>query len=89
VIDRAVILSSGQFIEPAHLAGLADGPAPENASMPFRLPNDGCHLDDVERSLVMQALDRAGGNQTRAATLLGVHRDQIRYRLGKYKKTAG
>ena len=32
----------------------------------------------------MQALDRAGGNQTRAAALLGLHRDQIRYRIEKF-----
>ena len=41
-------------------------------------------LDDVERSLVVQALERAGGVQTRAAALLGLHRDQIRYRIEKF-----
>lgn len=84
VIDRAVMLAAGGAIEPAHLTGL--GAISADASSPFRLPDDGCRLDDVEKSLVMQALDRAGGNQTRAAALLGVHRDQIRYRLGKYKR---
>ena len=38
----------------------------------------------LERSLVVQALERCGGNQTRAATLLGMNRDQIRYRIEKY-----
>jgi DNA-binding NtrC family response regulator len=85
VIDRAVMIASGRDIEPAHL-GLIARAQSDTASQPFRLPDDGCNLDDVERSLVLQALDRAGGNQTRAATLLGVHRDQIRYRLGKYRK---
>ena len=32
----------------------------------------------------MQALERTGGNQTRAAALLGLHRDQIRYRVAKF-----
>ena len=85
VIDRAVMLAAGQVIEPGHLAGFDVAPALDSSG-PFRLPESGCRLDDVERSLVMQALDRVGGNQTRAAALLGVHRDQIRYRLGKYKK---
>ncbi len=85
VIDRAVMIALDQVIEPMHL-GLASGLHTPSSSNPFRLPDDGCKLDDVERSLVLQALDRAGGNQTRAATLLGVHRDQIRYRMGKYKK---
>lgn len=85
VIDRAVMLAGGRVIGPHHLPGLGPmAPAPESDGV-FRLPEAGCKLDDVEKSLVLQALDRAGGNQTRAATLLGVHRDQIRYRLGKYK----
>jgi DNA-binding NtrC family response regulator len=88
VIDRAVMIASGQEIEPSHL-GLAARAETPPASHPFRLPNEGCVLDEVERSLVLQALDRAGGNQTRAATLLGVHRDQIRYRMGKYRRSAG
>ena len=42
------------------------------------------NLEEVEKSLVIQALERAEGNQTRAAALLGVHRDQIRYRIEKF-----
>ena len=41
--------------------------------------------EHLERSLVVQALERSGWNQTRAATLLGVNRDQIRYRIEKFK----
>ena len=88
VIDRAVILAAGQPIGLEHLGNLGGTHAFASPVMPFRLPDDGCDLDEVEKSLVMQALERSGGNQTRAATLLGVHRDQIRYRLGKYKKDA-
>ena len=52
--------------------------------MPFELPPSGVNLDALEQSLVAQALDRCGGNQTRAAALLGMNRDQIRYRIEKY-----
>ena len=38
-----------------------------------------------KRSLVVQALERSGWNQTQAATLLGLNRDQIRYRIEKFK----
>jgi DNA-binding protein Fis len=41
-------------------------------------------LELLERSLVIQALERCHGNQTRAAGLLGMNRDQIRYRIEKY-----
>lgn len=94
VIDRAVMLAGTALVDRQHLAGLGSvpdrsSPAPRAAEPtdgPFVLPAGGCVLEDVERSLVMQALDRVGGNQTRAATLLGVHRDQIRYRLTKYRE---
>ena len=42
-------------------------------------------IQQLERSLVVQALDRTGWNQTKAATLLGVNRDQIRYRIEKFQ----
>lgn len=50
-----------------------------------QLPAHGIDLEDLERSLVVQALERSGWNQTRAAALLGVNRDQIRYRIEKFK----
>ncbi|HET9533492.1 MAG TPA: sigma-54 dependent transcriptional regulator [Blastocatellia bacterium] len=49
----------------------------------FHLPPEGVVLDEVEMSLVRQAMTRSGGNQTRAAELLGISRDQLRYRLKK------
>ena len=55
---------------------------------PFRLPPEGVQLESVEMSLVEQAMRRSGGNQTRAAELLGISRDQLRYRLKKLEGTA-
>ena len=49
----------------------------------FHLPPEGGQLESVEMYLVEQAMDRSGGNQTRAAELLGISRDQLRYRLKK------
>ena len=45
----------------------------------------GINLEELEHSLVVQALERSGWNQTKAATLLGLNRDQIRYRIEKFK----
>ncbi len=53
----------------------------------FELPPGGDDLEVVERNLVAQALKRAGGNQTKAAALLGLNRDQIRYRIEKFGLT--
>ena len=68
---------------------LADFPAA--AAAPVRLteqvglPAGGIDLEQLERSLVVQALDRSGWNQTKAAGMLGLNRDQIRYRVEKFK----
>jgi transcriptional regulator with PAS, ATPase and Fis domain len=37
-------------------------------------------------SLVRQALERSGGNQTKAAELLHISRDQLRYRMKKLEE---
>ena len=50
----------------------------------FALPADGVNLEELERQLLVQALERAGGNQTQAAQLLGINRDQVRYRIEKF-----
>jgi DNA-binding protein Fis len=45
---------------------------------------EGLVLDDVERKLIAEAMERASGNQSKAARLLGVSRDTLRYRLKKH-----
>jgi transcriptional regulator with GAF, ATPase, and Fis domain len=56
----------------------------------YDLPDEGVSLEQVERELVVQALTRTGWNHTKAAALLGLNRDQIRYRIEKFglEKTA-
>ena len=54
-------------------------------STAVELPADGIDLEQWERSFVVQALERSGWNQTKAAALLGLNRDQIRYRIEKFK----
>jgi two-component system response regulator AtoC len=84
-VERAMLLAEGDHLE------LADFPIASAATSDghhhYELPASGLNLDEVERSLVTQALERAGWNQTRAATLLGINRDQIRYRIEKFGLT--
>jgi DNA-binding NtrC family response regulator len=54
----------------------------------FHLPPDGIPLEAVEKGLIQQALERSGGNVTRAAKLLHLSRDQMRYRI-KMEKDNG
>jgi DNA-binding NtrC family response regulator len=48
------------------------------------LPEDGIELERLERELIEQALERTGGNQTRAAQLLGITRPTLIYRMEKH-----
>jgi DNA-binding protein Fis len=48
------------------------------------LPEDGINLEGLEKSLLMQALEKTRNNQTKAAALLGISRHTFRYRLEKY-----
>ena len=52
----------------------------------FVLPAVGISLDEAELFFVRQAIERSGSNQTRAAELLGISRDQLRYRLKKLEE---
>jgi len=84
VVERAMLLSDGQRLEAKDFVALTTSAgAPDG----YELPATGVDVEQLERSLVIQALRRAGGNQTKAALLLGLNRDQIRYRIEKFGLT--
>ncbi|MBK6427922.1 MAG: sigma-54-dependent Fis family transcriptional regulator [Blastocatellia bacterium] len=87
VIERSIILEDGDMITTRYLPptlGRTTGPVgAENSQDLFALPKSGISLEALEKSLVRQALDQCGGNQTRAAAMLGISRDQLRYRMKK------
>jgi DNA-binding NtrC family response regulator len=84
VIERAMLLSDHDRLDAKDFPALSSTVA---AGDEFELPAKGVDLEHLERSLVIQALRRSGGNQTRAGALLGLNRDQIRYRIEKFSLT--
>jgi DNA-binding NtrC family response regulator len=80
-VERAMLLTEGTTLLPENFPVLAPRP---QATQGVDLPAGGVDLEQLERDLVVQALARTGGNQTRAAALLGLNRDQIRYRIEKF-----
>jgi two-component system, NtrC family, response regulator AtoC len=97
VIERAMILEDGETITAKYLprglagetrAGSKAGVDGARSTDQFGLPVDGVSLEEVELSLVRQAIERSGGNQTRAAELLDISRDQLRYRLKKLEEAS-
>jgi DNA-binding NtrC family response regulator len=90
VIERALILEENDQITTEYLPGGLLLPSRQlrstvsaDMAAQFVLPAEGISLDEAELSFVRQAIERSGGNQTRAAELLGISRDQLRYRLKK------
>jgi DNA-binding NtrC family response regulator len=82
VMERAVLLSTGTVIEPEDL--LISAPSPEPGAVGFQLPAGGIDIEELERSMVAQALERTAWNQSAAARLLRLTRNQIRYRIKKF-----
>ncbi len=83
VIERVMLLASGDEIgagDFAPLLGLGEPRAPRS----FELPEEGLVLEELEKALIRQALERTRGNRTRAARLLGLSRDTLRYRMDKF-----
>jgi two-component system, NtrC family, response regulator AtoC len=90
VMERVVLFSDADPVEPDDL-GLSGAAASAgrvavaaSGEVQIDFPDDGVSLERIEQTLIETALAKAGGNQSRAARLLGISRDTLRYRLEKY-----
>ena len=83
MVERTLLLADGDVI------GLEDLPAAvrmrraAGPGIPVDIPDEGIDLDVLERRLILRALEKADGNVTRAARLLGLSRRTLQYRLEK------
>ncbi len=85
VIERFVVLESGSSILPEHLPPeILRPPAPARGGTPgLTIPDSGLSLDELEKNLIVQALEKAGHNKALAARLLNVTYDSLRYQIRK------
>jgi len=86
VVERIVVLENTESILPQHLpTALTKGKVVERrGSSAFVLPDEGISLEDLQQDLIEQALRRTGNNQTKAAKLLGISYDSLRYQIKKF-----
>ncbi len=88
VVERLVVLESSDVILPEHLPKEIlrnhSGAAVVLKEHGFILPESGISLDEVEKDLIRQALDRAKHNKTLAAKLLKISYDALRYQVKKF-----
>ncbi|HUR98778.1 MAG TPA: helix-turn-helix domain-containing protein, partial [Pyrinomonadaceae bacterium] len=87
-IERAVALERGDEIQPERLPEHITNYNPERINAEFDLPDDGlnltAHLENLEKTYVVEALRKTAGNQTRAADLLQMQVRSLRHLLDKH-----
>jgi PAS domain S-box-containing protein len=85
-IERAMILEETALITPSSLPIAITRPEGGPMALPavVQIPADGLSLEDNERHLLVQALEKTDGNQTQAARLLRITRDTLRYKMKKF-----
>jgi two-component system, NtrC family, response regulator PilR len=87
-IERAVALERGDEIQPERLPDHITNYNPDRISAEFDLPEDGLnltvHLDNLEKTYVVEALRKTAGNQTKAADLLQMQVRSLRHLLDKH-----
>ncbi len=89
LVERFVVLENTVKICPEHLplwisGGSETRHAEKSSKERFILPESGISLDELEKDLILQALEKANKNMTVAARLLGVTYDSFRYQLKKF-----
>ncbi|MBI4495729.1 MAG: sigma-54-dependent Fis family transcriptional regulator [Deltaproteobacteria bacterium] len=85
VIERIVVLENAERILPEHLPKeiINQSSSPQQRGM-FILPDGGLSLDELEKDLIQQALEKAKQNKTLAAKLLSITYDTLRYQIKKF-----
>ncbi len=84
IIQRASVLKRGETITAADLPDKFKKEKMSVENIILNLPDQGISLEDLEKNLIVKALERHKGNQTRAAEYLGITRPTLIYRMEKY-----
>lgn len=85
VVERAVLMDDGEYIfshsvQLGHIHNLRH----EKPELAFELGSSGQSLDDIERQVLIKALEKTNFNQSQAAKVLKISRDTLRYRMKKH-----
>lgn len=85
VMERAIIIAHGDTITIDQVPNdLCVKVQQVNQTIISDIPDEGISLEEVEKMLIIQALSKEGGNQTKAAQLLKISRHTLLYRMEKY-----
>jgi two-component system, NtrC family, response regulator AtoC len=87
LLERLVVLEGAEEILPGHLPNWLTSKVGIIAPVPWgrvSIPAEGLSLDELEKDLIIQALERTNNNKTQAAKLLGLSYDTFRYQVKKF-----
>ncbi len=83
-VERLAVIAESDSVSVRDLPENLTATTGNAANVLIQLPDDGLDLEEVEREILRQALDKHGGNQTRAAQYLNITRSALIYRIQKY-----
>jgi DNA-binding NtrC family response regulator len=84
MVERLAVIAENDAVSAGDLPENLTSATGSAANVLVQLPDDGIDLEEVEREILRQALDKHGGNQTRAAQYLNITRSALIYRMQKY-----
>jgi len=84
VIERAVLMAEGSIIQPEDLPAEIGSLAAQGGVVPFELPPEGINFEEMEKALIIKAMERADWVIGKAAPILGLSYKTLQYRLEKY-----
>ena len=87
MVERVILMEDESHITADHLAFLAFSSChatPLTKELSIQIPPQGLNLDELNKQLIVQALELSGANRTRAAKLLGISRPTLTYRIEKH-----
>ena len=84
VIERAVLMAEGTIIQPEDLPVEITAAAANGGMVPFELPPEGINFEEMEKALILKAMERADWVIGKAAPILGLTYKTLQYRLDKH-----
>jgi two-component system NtrC family response regulator len=84
VVEHLVVLGKGDMIKPHHLPPEVRQARSRVSNISLKLPEEGISLEEVEKEILLQALEKHGWHQTKAAKYLNISRKTLIYRMEKY-----
>ena len=84
VVERAVLMAEGSIIQPEDLPSEISSLAAQGGVVPFELPPEGINFEEMEKALIIKAMERADWVIGKAAPVLGLSYKTLQYRLEKH-----